>query len=400
MRFRRRTSRKINIITPDGEDADALLIYAVKAERYLPKNSITILENGGDTYPAMLEAIRTAQESIEIETYILREDYVGTRFVEALSERASAGVKVRLIFDGFGSMGLDTSFLEKMTKGNIEYREYHPILPWRRRFSLQNRDHRKILVVDNRIGFCGGLNIGKEYDSKENGGGGWHDIHARLEGPVVLELAKLFQQTWIRCDGQEYELPLRYSRGDGDCGEVLARVVSNRLLHKRFQFRRAYVRAINNAEKSISIMNAYFIPGLMMRRALAKAAKRGVKVRVIVPLHSDVSLVRKASQYLYSRMLKNNIQIYEWNGPMMHAKTCVIDSTWGLIGSYNMDNQSLRKNLEVAVTFVNRNVAREMQQMFERDAKECRIVKFDEWKKRSRWRKFVEWFAYQFRTFL
>lgn len=388
----RRKKKQSSLFFPDN-----LRRYAVKPENYQEGNEVCILRDGAETYPAMLQAIRGASTSIWLETYILADDHIGETFLHALRDKAKTGVQVLLIFDGFGSMGLSSDLLNEIEEAGVRFREFHPVVPWKDRFRLQNRDHRKILVVDHLIAFCGGLNIGKDYADKSEGGGGWHDIHAKIEGPVVLELAALFSRTWRTCDGGKVEIPTKYA---GPRGAMWGRIVSNRLFRQRFQFRRAYVKAIHAARKSICIMNAYFIPGPMMRRALIKAAKRGVKVDVIVPAHSDVTLVRKASEYLYGRLLHHKVEIHEWKGPMMHAKTCVIDDEWTLVGSYNLDNQSLRKNLEVAIAVVNEKIGMQMSNLFRDDLSQCEVVTLDKWKNRSLWQKVIQWVSYRFRRWL
>ena len=374
------------------------LRYASRPQDLRPDNRLVPLRDGRDTYPAMLEAIANARESINLETYILRADSIGEKFGDALKERAKAGVAVRVIYDSFGSLGIDDEFLNDWRNAGIEIAEYNPIAPWRRRFSLTRRNHRKILVVDDRIAFTGGLNIGKEYAAVDEGGGGWRDMHVMVEGPVVADLATLFHTTWLKCDGADYTL--RPEVALEPRGSSLAQVVNNREFKDRFRFRRAYLRAIRNALSSIDIMNAYFLPGMLMRRTLRKAIERGVQVRVIVPGQSDVKFVQMACEHMYKWFFKAGMKIYEWPDRMMHAKTAVIDSAWSTIGSYNLDNQSLLQNLEVAVAVLDRPFSAHMTDEFENDVARSKEITLAEYEQRGRWRRFSCWLAYQVRRWL
>jgi len=379
---------------------DTRLRYTSRPEDLRPHNQLTPLRDGGETYPAMLAAIAGATDYVHLETYILKADSIGERFAEALIERAQAAVTVRVIFDSFGSFGISDEFIDRMRDAGVQVAEYNPIAPWRKRFALMRRDHRKILVVDGKVGFTGGLNIGEDYASVADGGGGWRDTHVRVEGQIVGDLARLFHQTWLKCGRDEYPVPNETETDAQAVGDVLARVVNNREFRQRFRFRRAYRHAIRGAQRSIDITNAYFLPGILLRRALRKAVERGVTVRVIVPGKSDVALVQLACEHLYKKFLKAGMQILEWPDQMVHAKTAVIDGTWATIGSYNLDNQSLLQNLEVAVAAVDTEFAERLQAEFDRDLDACEAVTLDYCKSRGWWRRVKCWFAFRFRRWL
>ena len=340
-------------LAPVGERALALAReYAVAPHQLRPGNELTLLRAGGETFPAMLAAIAAARRSIILETYILENDRTGARFAAALRERARAGVTVRLMYDGVGGFGVDDAYVAALRSDGVQVLVYHPVAPWRRRFHLTRRDHRKILVVDDVVGFAGGLNIGDDYAALVDGGRGWHDMHCQVRGPVVIDLARLFRRVWINEGGPPYPIPSgRSGRGDGAPrqppapGMALARIVDNRKYRKRRAIRRAYLRAINRAERTIHLENAYFLPDLGLAAALTRAVKRGVAVRVIVPGDSDVTAVHYASLWAHRTLVKHGIQILHWLGSMMHAKTAVIDGAWSTVGSYNLDNVSLLYNL-------------------------------------------------------
>jgi cardiolipin synthase A/B len=374
------------------------LSYAIRPERLRPGNAIELLRSGGEAYPAMLGAIAAARRSVCLEMYIIRADDSGMRFSEALRERARAGVAVRLIYDAIGCISLPGSYIRELEKEGVEVIEFHPVKPWKQRFGLNQRDHRKILVVDEEVGFLGGLNIGNEYLPVSQGGRGWHDIFCELRGPIVRDLAYLFRRVWMHEGGEFFSLSLPdVQTSSGSC---LARVVDNRKIRQRRQIRRAYVHAINRASDHIFISNAYFLPDHGIRRALRRAVKRGVKVRLMVPDNSDVTLVQYAGQYIYGPLLGAGIEILTWPETMMHAKTAVIDSMWSSIGSYNLDSRSLFYNLEVMVEVVDRDFGATMIAQFEADAARCAPLTLEAWESRPAWQKFLSWFFYLFRRWL
>lgn len=359
------------------------------------------LVGGREAFPAMLEAIRGAQRYVHFETYILRDDGIGREFHRELVERARAGVTVRVVYDGLGSFGLAARYVDELRAAGVEAHEFHPVAPWRARWGLNRRDHQKILVVDDAVAFCGGINVGDEYKPVEQGGGGWHDMHARVEGPAVADLARLFRRTWLAVGGSEFPEPATpLPQPSSDVHTVRVEVISNTRLQTRSRMRYAYVHAIRRASESIYLMNAYFIPDRGLRRAFAEATRRGVDVRVVVPSTSDVAAVYWASRHLYARLLRRGVRIFEWPERMMHAKTGVIDGVWSTIGSYNLDRRSFLHNLEVGLVSIDRTLGARLHEQFLRDLTICREVTLAEWKKRSRWSKLLEWFFYQLRYWL
>lgn len=375
--------------------------YVPRRQRLHPGNRVTPLVGGGDAFPAMLGAVSAARQSVHLEMYILKDDVIGRRFQEAFIERAKAGVRVRVLIDGLGSFALSSRYLAELAEAGIEVRIYHPVAPWRARWGLNNRDHQKILLVDDEIGFCGGLNIGDEYRPVEQGGGGWHDLHARVEGPAVRELARIFRATWIKAGGRPFAEPrAAASLAPSDGHNALVSVISNERILKRSRMRWAYLHAIRRAQGTIHLTNAYFIPDRGLRSAFARAARRGVDVCVIVPSTSDVSAVYHASRHLYTRLLKRGVRIFEWPNRMMHAKAGVIDGVWSTIGSYNLDRRSFLHNLEVALVSVDRDLGARLEKQFQRDLALCREIRLDEWMRRSWWSKLLSWLFFQVRYWL
>jgi cardiolipin synthase len=369
--------------------------YARSTYRLRRGNQVKLLRAGGETFPAMLAAIGAAQRSICFETYIYEHDRTGQRFADALIERARAGVKVRFIYDAVGGFGMDAAFVGTLRAAGVELLEYHPVAPWRKRFNLKNRDHRKIIVIDDEVGFTGGINIGDEYAAVSDGGHGWHDLHCELRGPVVIDLARLFRQLWLAEGGSEYPAP-PYRRADATRpGTIAARIVDNSKRRRRGAIRRAYLNAFAAAQRSIWLENAYFLPDRGLRRALARAVARGVEVAVIVPGKNDVQAIRYAGLYLYGKLAARGIKVLRWRGPMMHAKVAVIDGVWTCIGSYNLDSRSLRYNLEVVVEVIDDQVGATMEKQFAADRAATDAFDPLSWQRLPWWRRLFSWLAYQ-----
>ena len=374
--------------------------YARSVYRLRRGNAVKVLQAGRESFPAMLRAIAGARRSILLETYILEDDTTGLRFIDALIERAEAGVTVRVIYDAVGSFLMRSASATRMRSAGVRVIEYHPIAPWRKRFNLSRRDHRKILVVDDEIAFAGGINLSDDYADRDDGGGGWHDVHCELRGPVVADLARLFRRTWIHEGGDVYPPPPPAEEHPVHAMNVPVRVVDNAKVRRRGAIRRAYLTAFRAARRSILIENAYFLPELRLRASLARAVARGVEVAIIVPLSSDVKPIEYAGLYGYRALTRRGVKILRWKGAMMHAKTVVVDGTWLTIGSYNFDARSLRYNLEVVVEIIDEQIGAHMERQFQLDALET--MPYDEaaWRRLAWWRKALAWLAFRFRTWL
>lgn len=376
------------------------LAYAMQPKALLPGNHIAFLRDGAESYPAMLEAMSAAKDYVHLETYIFHSDQTGRRFGEVLGERALAGVTVRLLFDAVGSLDIDGGFLRELTQAGVKIVAFRP-LSWRSGWGYNRRDHRKILVVDGRTAFTGGLNIGDEYAGVESGGGGWHDLHARIEGPAVAELARLFRKTWLAGGGDVYAQ--RHEPASESMvteHSAYATAIGNEELRRRRTIRRTYLHAMRRARRTIQIMNAYFIPDRGIRRVLANAVRRGVEVSIVVPAKNDLRSVQFAGHRVFASLLRAGVRIFEWPERMLHAKVAAIDGTWATIGSYNLDARSLFHNLEVVLCIVNREAAAELSAQIAADTGKSKEIRLEEWKKRSVWRKIAEWFFYQFRHWL
>jgi cardiolipin synthase len=374
-------------------------------EALVSGNRVTLLHDGEQTFPAMLEAIQAAKREILLEMYWFASDAVGRQFADALAAKAEGGVKVRVIYDAVGSVQSDRRMFARLREAGCEVEEYNPIAPWRARFRIgvvNNRDHRKLLVVDRKVGFTGGVNLGDEWAPVSAGGAGWRDDTIRIEGPAAEQMCDIFDYGWLRIvEPQtvvqpEFRPPV--DPGDGKGSRV--RVLANHYFRERRAIRQAYLRRINDAQRSVCIANSYFVPDRQIRRVLSHAVERGVEVRVIVPGESDVPAVRHAAQRLYGRLLRAGIQLYEWQGSILHSKTAVVDGRWCTVGTYNLDSRSLRFNLEVVAAVEDAAVAGAMEDRFNEDLLHTNPISYERWRRRPLYVRMLDSFFYRFRRLL
>lgn len=359
-------------------------------------NRVRLLNDGAEAFPRMLEAIAGARHSVLVEMYTFGSDSTGKKFAAALAERAKAGVTVRVLYDGLGSREASTSIFQSMRAAGAGVTPFRP-LGW---FSLRRRDHRKIVVVDGATAFLGGMNLTDEYAPVSEGGQGWHDVQIEIEGPEVRDLVTLFAQTWT----QEEDDPL-FPKGSPEVpaprrGGVPVAAIGSDQRPTRKAIGNAYLHALKNARKRVWIANAYFVPSLKFHRAIRHAAARGVDVRILAPVKTDVQPVYYASRALFDGLLRRRIRIFEYQGSVLHAKTSVIDGVWSSVGSYNLDHLSILNNLEVTAIVLDEAFAARMEALFEEDCKNSKEVKLAEWRRRSPRRILLEKFWFQFRSLL
>lgn len=365
-------------------------------DKYLPGNRLTLLSTGKEAFAAMGEAIASARETVHLETYRFFSDKTGYEFARRLMEKSLAGVRVRVIIDGIGSMEMNPVLIQRMRNSGIQILEYRPVAPWRARWGWGRRNHRKILVVDGAVGFTGGMNISDDHAPLDEGGSEWRDMHVRVEGPAAQELERLFRAVWFQETGRWFA-----SQGEpgGPAGPSKVWVAANQEFLHRYTIRSAYLKVLRAARHSVSIANAYFVPDRGIRRALAAAARRGVRVRILVPGRTDVPAAWYAGRYRFDYLLRHGVRLLEWPGPILHAKAAVIDKSWCAVGSYNLDHRSLLHNLEVNLHILDGEFAGQMEQAFDSDASRSRELTLDEWRRRPWLDRFFERFFYFFRYF-
>jgi cardiolipin synthase A/B len=360
------------------------------------RNRVRLLHDGDQYFPAMLHAIQSAEREVLLEMYWFGSDRTGRRFADALIERARAGVSVRVTYDAVGSIEASTAMFDEMRRAGIEVHEFNPIAPWRVRFSfarINQRDHRKLLVVDARIGIAGGLNLGDPWAPKSEGGEGFRDDAIEVVGSAAQELRALFYRTFPKPPSVVFPPALLD-------GETAVSVLANDHWEERRDIYDGYLNAIARATREIIITNSYFIPALRVRRALARAAQRGVRVRVIVPRDSDVRLTQLASRHLYERLLEDGIEIYEWRGGILHSKTALADDSWCTVGSFNFDARSIHNNLELNIAVRDPVVNHALRQRVELDLEDAIRVDLESFRRRGLLTRLLERFVYMFRWLL
>jgi len=360
---------------------------------------LRFLRDGAVAFPAMLAAIEGAKREVLLEIYWLGADRIGARFRSALIERARAGVRVALVFDGLGSFEMPRSFLAPLVEGGVEVHEFAPLSPFQPRFRagrIRFRDHRKILVVDGEVGFAGGINIGELWAPPDEPWRAFRDDAIEIRGPAVSLLRATCLATLRHCRG----LPAT-DAPDPNAVDPLVRVLTNRLeRHASRTIRRTYLVRLRRARRSIDISSAYLLPGPLFLHAMRAAVRRGVRVRVLVPEHSDVPLVGLAMQSILGRLLVAGVEVYAYTPRVLHTKTAVFDGRFTFIGSHNLDSLSLSHNLECNVAVDSEDFARGVLDAFEDDLTQARRMDLASWQRRSLPLRVLAWVAAFFRALL
>jgi len=376
-------------------------------------NKVVLLQNGPDTYSAMFAAIERARDNIHVESYIIEDGEVGNRFADALIAKQLAGVPVSLIYDSVGSLATAKAFFQRLIDAGIKVVEFNPINPLTAKagWQVNHRDHRKLMIVDGRIAFLGGINISSVYSSgsfgrraspaanaakaKDGAAAPWRDTDLQVQGPVVAEFQKLFLATWAMQKGDvldaQSSFPALTSQGD----EVV-RAIGSSPDQEQSQtlMYQTLMSAINSAESSVNLTNAYFVPDAQLLVALKAAAARGAEVQMILPGNTDSWLVYNIGRSHYGELLKGGVKIYQRRGALLHAKTAVIDGVWSTVGSTNLDWRSFLHNDEVNAVILGQGFAGQMQAMFAADLAASDPVTLEAWQRRpllDRMREMVAW---------
>ena len=357
----------------------------------LPGNHVVDLENGEQIFPAMLEAIRSARRTITFETYIYWSGEVGKQFADALSERARAGVKVHVVVDWVGSIKMEGDLLTQMERSGVEVKHYRP-LKWYNLGRLNNRTHRKLLVVDGKVGFTGGVGIADQWSGHAQDPDHWRDLHFRVEGPAVAQFQAAFNDNWIKTTGEvlngDAYFPALTQAGGMDAHLFIASPAGgSESMHLM------YLMAIAAAEHSIDLQAAYFVPDELIMKALVAARHRGVRIRVLLPgKHIDSATVRVASKAHWGELLLAGVEIHEYQPTMMHNKLLIVDRNMVSVGSTNFDVRSFRLNDEASLNVYDAGFAERMTEVFEQDLKPSVRYTYERWQQRPWKEKFAERF--------
>jgi cardiolipin synthase len=354
---------------------------AVLGAQFVGGNRLTLLNNGEEIFPAMLQAIRGAKRTITFETFVFEKGPVPQAFAEALAERARAGVKVHAILDAHGAKK-SRKYHSMLKEAGVELVTYHPIT-WYDIRRYNNRTHRKLLVVDGRVGFIGGVGIANQWDGHAESPEHWRDMHFKVEGPVVAELQGAFMDNWLKTRGNLLHGP-DYFPALAPAGSTEAAAFYSSPRHGSYNVVLMYQLAISSARHSLQIENAYFVPDRLTSDALIAAAKRGVHVELVVPgRHIDQKAVRRASRKRWDRLLEVGIEIYEYQPTMIHSKLLIADGRFVSIGSANFDNRSLRLNDEANLNVLDENFAAQQSRVFARDRAQAERVTLENLRKKK-----------------
>ena len=341
-------------------------------------NEVKELLNGEQIFPPMLDAIRSAQHSITFETYIYWSGDIGKQFADALSERARAGVQVHVLLDWVGSAKIEDSFLTEMEKAGVEIEKFHEP-SWYDLARLNNRTHRKILVVDGATGFTGGVGIAPAWTGHGQDPDHWRDTHFQVKGPVVAQMQATFLDNWLKATGRVMHRP-KYFPPLSPAGDQRAQMFSSSPASGSESMQLMYHLAITAAERSIDLSAAYFVPDTLTRKLLMDALQRGVRVRLITPgEHTDTEIVKAASRATWGGLLQAGAQIHQYQPTMYHCKVMVVDQRMVSVGSTNFDNRSFRLNDEANLNVYDSAFAARMTATFEDDLKHSRQVTYADW---------------------
>ncbi len=344
----------------------------------LAGNNVKVLVNGDQIFPAMLAAIRGAERTITFETYIYWSESIGQEFADALSERARAGIKVHVLLDWIGSVKMEQRYLDEMKQAGVSIERYHEP-HWSHLARLNNRTHRKVLVIDGRVGFTGGVGIADQWRGDAQDPTQWRDTHFRVEGPVVAQMQAVFLDNWIKAQGTVLHDELYFPHLEPR-GEMVAQMFSSSPSGGSESMQLMYMMAITSARSTIHLSSSYFVPDRLTTAALVTAAKRGVKIRIILPgEHIDTEIVRKASRAGWGDLLQAGVKIAEFAPTMYHCKVLVVDSLLVSVGSTNFDNRSFRINDEANLNVLDAGFAKQQVAIFETDWTLARPVTYEQW---------------------
>ncbi|WP_072546232.1 cardiolipin synthase [Mediterranea massiliensis] len=368
-------------------------------------NRVELLMNGHDKFVDLFEAIRGARHHIHLEYFNFRNDSIANALFDLLAQKAAEGVKVRALFDAFGNWSnnrpLKKKHLEDIRRRGIEIVKFDPItFPWFNHAA--HRDHRKIVVIDGKIGYTGGMNIADYYIKGLPKIGEWHDIHVRIDGDAVRYLQGIFLTMWNRETGQHVGGPEYFpdtpQLPDSIAEEIM--IVDRTPRETPRSISRAYAASIRSADSLIRIVNPYFVPTKSIQEALKHALKKGTEVEIMVPSVSDVPFTPEAAFYILHKLMKRGAKVYLFNGGFHHSKVMMVDGSFCTVGTANLNSRSLRYDYETNAFIFDPETTAELTGMFEHDKGRSTLLTPEVWKERSAWKKFVGWFAHLLTPFL
>jgi cardiolipin synthase len=360
-------------------------------------NKIDVLLNGDEIFPAKLEAIRSARKTITYAQYVFEEGAPAADTAQALAERCRAGVKVHVLIDAVGSLQMPSQYRDTLTEAGCEVAFYRPITPWT--FDRANyRNHRRLLVVDGRVGITGGSGTSGKWSGNGKQEGQWRDTDMRVEGPVAGQLQGAFAENWLEATGVALGGPDYFPRPIEAKGDVESHIVRSSPVGGSVEMYTMFLLAMAGARRTIYITNPYFVPDDKMIETLIQARQRDVRVVLLLPGAIDHNLVREASRSQFGRLFKAGIKVYEYRVALLHSKTMVIDSVWATVGSTNLDRRSFELNEELNLVVYGADIARRLERVFVDDLEQSREVTYEQWKNRGIKGRILEILSVPFRS--
>ncbi|MDG4887590.1 phospholipase D-like domain-containing protein [Mesorhizobium sp. WSM4887] len=389
-------TRVIRTIVPHRFDAAdpqfARSMSSYSQGQMFEANAVQTLVNGDEIFPAMLQAIRSARKTINMETYIYWSGSVGYEFAMSLAAKAREGVEVRVLVDWLGSLPFDEKLIQIMTSAGVRFERYRPI-HWYTLDRVNNRTHRKLLIVDGRVAFTGGVGIADNWLGDARNPNEWRDTHYQIEGPAVPGFQAAFAENWLETVGETLQGENFYLPPEA-AGALRAQLILSSQPNGSENMELMMLAAIAAAKDHLRIGMAYFVPDDIALQQILDARKRGVAVDVIVPNSlTDVPIVRKASRYFWGKLLEAGVRIYEFQPTMYHPKLLIVDDVWASFGSTNLDQRSLRLNDEATLNVYGKEFARTQIDLFNEDLKRSRQISLAEWRSRPMREKFTDWLA-------
>lgn len=355
------------------------------------RNHVRILQNGTNMFDSLIEDLKKAENHIHLEYYIFDDDSIGNKIIDVLCERSESGVEVMVSYDYVGSQ-MSNKGLKRMNKAGVEVCSFQPV--WFRNFhrKLNYRNHRKIVIIDGKVGYVGGINISELYLNNENSDFYWRDTHSRIEGEAVKALQTQFLYNWDFLTDHEVEIKEEYYPEVDVEKDVAVQIVASGPDTDYPNIMEAVLTAIHTAEKSIFITTPYFIPNSEIFTALSTASRSGVDVKIIIPYKGDSWVARHATNSFVEQLLESGVEVYHYRKGMVHAKTLIIDEELATVGTANMDNRSFMLNFEINAIFYDKDIAKEMTEQYQRDLEQCSPNTLEDWRQRSAYRKIKESF--------
>lgn len=401
-------SQATNTITQQKNSDSTLIAYLNNLGiETTSHNKLKLLKSGEEKFIDLFQKIEQAKHHVHLEYFNFRNDSIANALFELLAKKAKEGVEIRAIFDAFGNFSnnqpLKKKHLKEIRENGIEIVKFDPLrFPWINH--VFHRDHRKIVVIDGKIGYTGGMNIADYYIEGLPEIGDWRDMHIRVEGTAVNYLQDIFLDMWNKCTKQEIGgsayYPLQNDTTSSCLWDKNVAIVDRYPRKDPKTMREVYAHAIENAENKVQIINPYFTPVKRIKKAIKRAVNKGVKVEVMIPGKSDIGFTPDAALYIANQLRKKGVDIYIYNGGFHHSKIMMIDSLYCTVGSTNLNSRSLRFDYEVNAFIFDKETTDELIQMFKEDQEDSVLLTAEMYKKRTPWKKFIGWFAHLFTPFL